>query len=247
MGCLNEPQHGSVLDSSGHVPQSRPDNRNYLKIKLPSKGLSADFYIKTVRSVMEGGKSLTDISYQAWLAANSDEKPGPGPELPADNDYWLVGAYWDDRDPTDQTSRFLEEGVWQNGYPDRYLDVVKSMKVGDRIGIKAASTQKKNLPFDARGNTVSRMEIKAIGTIVSNRGDGQTVEVEWDAQFKPRDWYFFTYQATIWRSSPRRRLREQGDWLRSSSISSGGACRRTTSGSARSGGIRPRRRLNLRR
>ena len=68
-----------------------------------------------------------------------------------------------------------------------------------RIGIKATSTQKKNLPFDARGNTVSRMEIKAIGTIVSNRGDGQTVEVEWDTQFKPKDWYFFTYQPTIWR------------------------------------------------
>ena len=43
-------------------------NREYLKIKLPSDGLSIDFYINTLKSVREqSGKSLPEISYDAWL------------------------------------------------------------------------------------------------------------------------------------------------------------------------------------
>lgn len=173
-------------------------NRDYLKIDLPSEGLSASFYIDAVRSVAEKGKPLPEVSREAWLSTNTgDDKPGK--KLPAGNNYWLVGAYWNDSDPPDQTERFLDEGVWQNGYTDKYLEEVRAIKVGDRIAIKSSSTQKKNLPFDARGNTVSRMSIKAIGTVVANRGDGRTLEVEWDPGFKPKEWYFYTDRRTIWR------------------------------------------------
>ena len=91
------------------------------------------------------------------------------------------------------------DGIWQNGYPDKYLDQFKSMQVGDRIAIKSAHTQKNNLPFDAKGNTVSKMSIRAVGTITGNCGDGRTVEVDWDEEWAPKDWYFFTYQATNWK------------------------------------------------
>jgi 5-methylcytosine-specific restriction enzyme B len=74
----------------------------------------------------------------------------------------------------------VEEGIWENGYRNRYINEVMSMQVNDRIAIKAASTQRSGLPFDARNKTVSRMTIKAVGTIVANRNDGRTVEVEWD-------------------------------------------------------------------
>jgi hypothetical protein len=67
---------------------------------------------------------------------------------------WLVGAYWDDREPMDQTDTFVKEGIWQNGYLDKFNDLVGEMKVGDRIAIKAASTQRDGLPFDGRGKTV---------------------------------------------------------------------------------------------
>jgi 5-methylcytosine-specific restriction protein B len=175
-------------------------NRTFLKIELPTQGLSATFYVDTVRSILKRGRPFAELSYDAWLAAQSpDSSSVPSDNLlPAEKDYWLVGAYWDGSDPPDQTDRFKEEGKWQNGYQDRYLDVVKSMKVGDRIAIKAAATQRKNLPFDSRGRTVSRMTIKAIGTIVANRNDGRTVEVEWE-EFEPKEWYFFTNQQTIWR------------------------------------------------
>lgn len=173
-------------------------NRDFLEIDLPSEGLTASFYIDAVRSVAKRGKPLPRISREAWLSANTGDGK-PDKELPVGNSYWLVGAYWNDSDPPDQTERFLDEGVWQNGYTDKYLEEVRSIKVGDQIAIKSSSTQKKNLPFDARGNTVSRMSIKAIGTVVANRGDGRTLEVEWDSGFEPKEWYFYTDRRTIWR------------------------------------------------
>lgn len=173
-------------------------NCSYLGIDLPPGGLSAAFYIDTVRKLSSQGKSLAAVSYDAWIFKKTG-KPLVKPPLPPENNYWLVGAYWGGNDPPDQTARFLEDAIWQNGYEDRYLDIVKSMKVGDRIAIKSSYTQKNNLPFDARGKTVSRMTIKAQGTIVANRNDGRTVEVEWETPSTPKDWYFFTNQQTIWR------------------------------------------------
>ncbi|CAM3760600.1 5-methylcytosine-specific restriction enzyme B [Vibrio aerogenes CECT 7868] len=110
---------------------------------------------------------------------------------------WFVGAMYG---KDDQLPRFLDEGIWQNGYEDKYLDLVRSMAVGDRIAIKSAYTKKRNLPFDNQGHFVSVMAIKAIGTIVRNMNDGQTVEVEWDKAFsEPREWYFYTGRSTIWK------------------------------------------------
>jgi 5-methylcytosine-specific restriction protein B len=180
--------------------------RKFLKVVMPPQGLSADFYVKTVRQAYGKGKPLPELSYQAWIQADQPtsnptgtNKPAAQVELPAENNFWLVGAHWDDLDPADQTERFLEEGIWQNGYEDRYLDVVNSMRVGDRIAIKATTTQRNNLPFDGRGKTVSRLTIKAVGTIVANRKNGQTVEVEWEPKGPERVWYFYTARPTIWR------------------------------------------------
>ena len=182
-------------------------NREYLKIKIPSKGLTADFYIRTLKKMAKRGKSFPELSYAAWLVANNldgdkdSNVTATSGSLPpkSGTQYWLVGAYWYDVEPADQLQRFLDEGIWQNGYDDRYLDDVKSMRVNDKIAIKSSSTQRHNLPFDADGETISRMDIKAIGTIVANRGDGKTVEVEWDPDFEPKTWYFFTNRRTVWR------------------------------------------------
>jgi 5-methylcytosine-specific restriction protein B len=181
-------------------------NRAYLNIALPKGGLTATFYVDIVQSIAMRAQSFPELSLMAWKTGqenrrNSETKGNTVTESLADKDvtYWLVGAYWDDRDPPDQTDHFLEEGLWQNGYLDRYLDDVKAMKVNDKIAIKAATTQRKNLPFDAQGRTVSLMIIKAIGTVVANRGDGQTVEVEWESDFQEKLWYFFTNRSTVWR------------------------------------------------
>ena len=113
------------------------------------------------------------------------------------NSYWFVGASYGGTD--DQTPRFLKEGIWENGYEDKYLDIVRAMQPGERIAIKATYTQKHDLPFDNRGLTASVMAIKAIGTITENPGDGRHVKVDWAPINPPKLWYFYTYQPTIWR------------------------------------------------
>ena len=115
---------------------------------------------------------------------------------------WFVGASfggWDD-----QTSRFIEEGIWVNGNTNRYLELVRSMQPGDKIAIKATYVRKNRngLPFDNRGHGVSVMAIRATGTVVENLGDGRNLRVDWTPVNPQREWYFFTYQRTVWRVYP---------------------------------------------
>ncbi|MYB34356.1 MAG: hypothetical protein F4X92_04400 [Gammaproteobacteria bacterium] len=106
----------------------------------------------------------------------------------------FVGATWKG---SDQTGRFVQGGIWENGHPDKHLDTVKSIQVGDRIAIKSAYTKRNDLPFDSRGHSVSVMEIKAIGTVKENFGDGRTLSVDWNPFDSPREWYFSTYRDVI--------------------------------------------------
>ena len=115
---------------------------------------------------------------------------------------WFVGAFQEESG--DRTEEYIESGYWDGlQSPDgRFGTLVKEMQVGDRIAIKSSHTQKNNLPFDARGNTVSCMPIKAIGTITSNPGDGIRVFVDWDKAFEPKQWYLYTYRGMVWKVLP---------------------------------------------
>jgi hypothetical protein len=177
------------------------NNQQFLGIQIPSDGLSFAFNKEALAKVRaKYSEDFPHLSRNAWVANNEPVTAGAGHgAAPAHVNpgigYWLVGAYWDDQESPDQTDRFLSEGIWENGYTDRYLDQVKQIKVGDRIAIKSMFTQKHDLPFDNKGRTVSGMWIKATGTVVKNPGDGRTVEVEWDE--KPKDaraWYFYASQ-----------------------------------------------------
>ena len=112
--------------------------------------------------------------------------------------YWFAGAVWNGTN--DQLPRFLEQGIWENGYDTEFTDQVKSVQIGDKIAVKAAFTQKKNLPFEVGGKVVSVMRIKATGTVTGNPGDGKQIQVAWDKQEKARDWYFYTYRTTLTRA-----------------------------------------------
>jgi 5-methylcytosine-specific restriction protein B len=110
---------------------------------------------------------------------------------------WFVGSAFAGHD--DQTDRFLQDGVWENGYTDRYIDDVKSMVVGDRIAIKASYTQKHGLPFDNRGHPVSVMKIKAVGKVTKNMEDGRHLMVDWTVLVPPREWFFYTNRRALWK------------------------------------------------
>lgn len=107
----------------------------------------------------------------------------------------------------DQTSRFIAEGKWELGWYgeednsqyQKMLLKLKEMKAGDSIVIKASYTQKNGLPYEnPDGKTSSVMKLKAKGTITKNLHDGHTVNVNWDKDFEPKTWYFFTGRETIW-------------------------------------------------
>lgn len=125
--------------------------------------------------------------------------------------FWFVGANFGGTE--DQTQRFLNEGIWEIRTPnDKESALVKSMVYGDRIAIKSTYVRKNNLPFDNKGNAVSTMAIKAIGTVTENPGDGLSVQVKWDQPNPIREWYFYTFRKTVWRVV-------HGDWAADALIS----------------------------
>jgi hypothetical protein len=58
---------------------------------------------------------------------------------------WFVGAMINRGD--DQTNRFIDEGIWEHDFDDnsRVLAQVRSMQIGERIAIKAATRRKAGL------------------------------------------------------------------------------------------------------
>lgn len=92
---------------------------------------------------------------------------------------YCVGIYWKDSDPENQLPRFLKEGIWENGYDEKFFGKVNAVPVGSRIAAKTAYTRKEE------GETISVLEIHALGTVTKNHYDGQTLEVQWDKGFKP--------------------------------------------------------------
>ena len=157
-------------------------SRDYLKISAKSHR-SADSYKETIHQVRDShGRSFLELSLDAYKATQDTDTASPK-QLPSGDNYWFVGAVWGG--DQDKTALFVEKGVWVNGYTDgKYADLIKEMQVGEKIAIKSVGTQKKNLPFDASGKTISKMYIKARGTIVKNYDDGRTVEVEWEPEFR---------------------------------------------------------------
>ncbi|WPU66530.1 AAA family ATPase [Peredibacter starrii] len=96
--------------------------------------------------------------------------------------YWVLGAWWGgDTEEKDQSRRFIEQSIWENGFEessgDPSLKVVQKIKEGDFVALKSSYPSK-----DANGNKISCLMIKAIGEVVSNDGDGINLAVTWEKQ-----------------------------------------------------------------
>jgi 5-methylcytosine-specific restriction protein B len=139
--------------------------------------------------------------FKTPAASDTEEVAAPADDESSDlfedpeRRFWFVGALWSGTD--DQTERFLREGIWQNGYDDKFSEHVARMQPGDRIAIKASFVKKYGLPFENQDKPVSCMRIKAIGTVTAPTTDGKTVSVDWQPLDPPKEWYFYTYRITI--------------------------------------------------
>lgn len=120
--------------------------------------------------------------------------------------HWIVGSAFKGGSE-EQLDRFLQEGVWEIQDPkpkDRQL--VLSMRAGDPIAVKSTFTRKHDLPFENNGESVSVLRLKARGVIRENSGEGDRVTVDWDEDFVPKEWYFYTYLPTIWRLDTEKEM-----------------------------------------
>lgn len=180
----------SVIQSSYYDRRSNLLERGFITCKnnehrITEAGIK---YLKDAKKIIQPPKNDETESHQSKHEIFKD------PEC----QFWFVGAQWDEGD---QTDKFIEKGIWKNGYEagGKYADLVEKMKPGDRIAIKASFTQKNDLPFDIGGKVASCMRIKATGTVLAPTEDGRTVTVQWEKNDPPKDWYFYTNQTTVWR------------------------------------------------
>jgi len=149
-----------------------------------------DLYVR-IRDAHRPGDSQAEENTAAPGTVGPDEEEGKS--------YWFVGSFWNGTE--DQLPRFLEQGVWETQHEDQSSDLVRRLRPGDQIAVKA-SFVKKRVPISDGGKPVSAMRIKATGTVLDNAGDGRTVKVAWDPPAEPRDWYFYTYRTTIVQADP---------------------------------------------
>jgi KAP family P-loop domain len=81
--------------------------------------------------------------------------------------YFIGGATWGVDE--DQSERFFNEGIWENGYNDKFIEVVNRVKEGDILFLKST--------YAAKG--ISYLRLKGIGIIMNNVGDGIHLQVDW--------------------------------------------------------------------
>lgn len=92
--------------------------------------------------------------------------------------YYCVGFQWEGEN---QLERFLKEGIWENGYKDKFQHTVNAVPVGARLAAKTTYTRKEN------GRAISVLGVHALGTVAENKQDGRTLIVDWDRNFKRFD------------------------------------------------------------
>lgn len=135
-----------------------------------------------------GALSAGLIAYRKFLT-NPEIAPAQI-TLHVENDItsaWFVGAQYDG---TDHTDVFVKEGIWR--YGGEKIDIIDTIKVGDKIAIKAMCVQKNGLPFKNYGKSISCLIIKAIGTVVENLNSENTLVVDWDRLSPEKRWYVYT-------------------------------------------------------
>jgi predicted ATPase len=93
--------------------------------------------------------------------------------------YYCLGFIWKGGDPDNQLPRFITEGIWENGFEDKYKERVNTVAIGSRVAAKTTYTRKDY------GRSISILEIHATGTVINNPKDGQTLHIKWDKPFEP--------------------------------------------------------------
>lgn len=111
---------------------------------------------------------------------------------------WIVTARWGGEDGV---QRFLDRSEWglstDTDSPNNRR--VRDMQPGDRIVLRDYFHQTQDLPFDANGERISAIRIRAMGTVTEQHDNGLSVGVAWyEPLDEPRTWYFYTQNDPVW-------------------------------------------------
>lgn len=98
---------------------------------------------------------------------------------------WFVGGRIDD---IDYSKEMIDKGMWKC-LKKGTENVINSIAVGDNIVLKSSYPQKHNLPFDNNGQQTACLKIIALGKVVENPHNGESVLVDWYKTFENKVWY----------------------------------------------------------
>lgn len=187
---LSDSSKKSYLYAIGNIPNWVSENLDFDLVLNEATEISKIDEIMKIPLFIEKNRTI----HNTWSAALNKYKEFLKQRNYISNKYWFVGS---SIKKEDQTQRFLDEGIWENGFDDKYTELVNSVNVGDKIAIKSTYTRKNHLPFDNKGAAVSVMAIKAIGIVTKNYGDGKFLDVTWKEINPKKEWYFFALWDTI--------------------------------------------------
>ncbi len=80
--------------------------------------------------------------------------------------FFLAGSFWSG---DEQAQRFFDEGVWENGHEEKFIDIVNSTNAGDIIFLKSTYSEKSK----------SYLRIKGVGQVTENPNTGTELTVDW--------------------------------------------------------------------
>jgi hypothetical protein len=58
--------------------------------------------------------------------------------------YYCVGFHFYNENPSNQLPRFIENKIWENGYPDKFTSIVNDVPIGSLIAAKTSYTMNEN-------------------------------------------------------------------------------------------------------
>lgn len=107
--------------------------------------------------------------------------------------YWFLEAN------NNRSDIFIRNNEWiYAGNNKKDIEQIHLIATGDQVAIKSVSPQISDLPFENKGYPVPVTQIKAIGTVIENPGDGKSLKVSWQKSTPEKKWYFYTSLKTIW-------------------------------------------------
>lgn len=148
------------------------DNRINELTKISKEFNLDDFIIYDLKRLQESIQRYSDLVEEIKNQSFENEKSSFSQSSSKGNNdgqlsYYLGGSIWDGND--DQAERFYKEGIWQNGYDDRFIDIVNTVKTRDIILLKSSFAK----------DGISYLRIKGVGVVIENPQDGKTIFVKW--------------------------------------------------------------------